>query len=113
MDDALCTCMLIKNLALKIYEAAQKEQLDNFSCFFIILLLFFFKIIFQKIVSRISSRVSNSLDPDQARHFVWPDQDPNYLQRLFANECSLVDKDKSVSDLFVCLNRKYCCANQE
>ena len=28
-------------------------------------------------------RVSNSLNPDQARHFVsWPDLDPNCLHRL-------------------------------
>ena len=29
--------------------------------------------------------VSNRLDPDQARHFVGPDLDPNYLQRLSAD----------------------------
>ena len=29
-------------------------------------------------------RVSNSLDPDQARHFVGPDLGPNCLQRLLA-----------------------------
>ena len=29
-------------------------------------------------------RVSNSLDPDQARHFVGPDLGPNCLQRLSA-----------------------------
>ena len=31
-------------------------------------------------------RVSNSLDPDQARHFVEPDLGPNYLQRLSADD---------------------------
>ena len=30
-------------------------------------------------------RVSNSLDPDQARHFVGPDLGPNCLQRLSAD----------------------------
>ena len=30
-------------------------------------------------------RVSNSLDPDQARHFVRPDLGPNCLQRLSAD----------------------------
>ena len=30
-------------------------------------------------------RVSNSLDADQARHFVGPDLGPNYLQRLSAD----------------------------
>ena len=33
-------------------------------------------------------QVSNSLDPDQARHFVGPDLGPNCLQRLSAdNKC--------------------------
>ena len=30
-------------------------------------------------------QVSNSLDPDQARHFVGPDLGPNCLQRLSAD----------------------------
>ena len=33
-------------------------------------------------------RVSNSLDPDQARHFVVPDLGPNCLQRLSADNKS-------------------------
>ena len=33
--------------------------------------------------------MSNSLDPDLARHFVWPDQGPNYLQRLAADDTKL------------------------
>ena len=33
-------------------------------------------------------RVSNSLNPDQARHFVWPDLGPNCLQRLAADDTS-------------------------
>ena len=33
-------------------------------------------------------RESNSLDPDQARHFVGPDLGPNYLQRLSAGDRS-------------------------
>ena len=32
--------------------------------------------------------VSNSLDPDQARHFVGPDLGPNGLQRLLADDTS-------------------------
>ena len=31
-------------------------------------------------------RVSNSLDPDQARHYVWPVLDPNCLHRLSADD---------------------------
>ena len=30
----------------------------------------------------------NSMDPDQARHFVEPNLDPNYLQRLSADDSS-------------------------
>ena len=33
-------------------------------------------------------RVSNSLDPDQARHIVWPDLGPNCLQCLSADNTS-------------------------
>ena len=40
----------------------------------------FFKNILQEIID-----VSNSLDPDQAQHFVMPDLGPNCLQRLFAD----------------------------
>ena len=33
-------------------------------------------------------RVSNNLDPDQARHFVGPDLGPNCLQRLSSDDTS-------------------------
>ena len=33
-------------------------------------------------------RVSNSLDPDKAQHFVGPDLGPNCLQRLLAYAAS-------------------------
>ena len=36
----------------------------------------------------ILNRVSNSLDPDQAHHFVRPDLGPNCLQRLSADDKS-------------------------
>ena len=32
--------------------------------------------------------IANSLDPDQGRRFVGPDLDPNYLQRLSADDTS-------------------------
>ena len=48
---------------------------------------FFQNQLFQKILSWIPS-VSNSLDPDQARHFVGPDLGPNCLQRLSADDNS-------------------------
>ena len=48
-------------------------------------LLIFSKSTFWKISFRNSIRVSNSLDPDQARHFVRSDLGPNCLQRLSAD----------------------------
>ena len=42
---------------------------------------------FKKILSGKPS-VSNSLDPDQSRHFVGTDLGPNSLQRLSADETS-------------------------
>ena len=41
-----------------------------------------------KLPSRNSIRVSNSLDPDQDRHYVRPDLSPNCLQRLSAGNKS-------------------------
>ena len=44
---------------------------------------------FLEISSSNTFRVSNSLDPDQARHFVGPGLGPNCLQRLSADDTSL------------------------
>ena len=46
----------------------------------------FLKITFSKNSFRNTIKVSNSLNPDQARHFVGPDLDPNCLQRLSADD---------------------------
>ena len=54
---------------------------------FCCLLIFFFKINFFKIFSFSNTiKGSNSLDPDQAQHFVGPDLDPNCLQWLSAGK---------------------------
>ena len=42
--------------------------------------------------------MSNSLDPDQARHFVGPDQVPNCLQRLSADNVSKELNTKQLVD---------------
>ena len=47
---------------------------------------FFFKINVSKIYFRNTIRVSNSLEPDQDRHYVGPDLGPNCLQRLSAED---------------------------
>ena len=44
------------------------------------------KIIFKTNRFRNTIRVSNSLDPDQARRFVGPDLGPNCLQMLYADD---------------------------
>ena len=49
---------------------------------------FFSKSTFSKNSFRNTIRVSNSLDPDQAQHFVGPDLGPNCLQRLSADDTS-------------------------
>ena len=45
-------------------------------------------------------RVSNSLDPDQARHFVGPDLGPNCLQRLSADIAGKELNTKQLVDTF-------------
>ena len=49
------------------------------------MLLFFSKSIFSKNSFRNTIRVSNSLDPDQAKNFVGPDLVPNCLQKISAD----------------------------
>ena len=63
----------------------------NFACFFVVCRLFFFFFFlktFSKQSFRNNIRVSNSLDPDQARCFVGPGLGPNCLQKLSAYDNS-------------------------
>ena len=73
------------NLGLSIKDAEWLTLclLGNFTYFFVVCCCFFQNQLFWKI-----SSVSNSLDPDQARHFVRPDLSPNCLQRLLADVTS-------------------------
>ena len=49
-------------------------MLGHFACFFVVCgFFFFFLIFFSKESFRNTISLSNSLDPDQARHFVQPD----------------------------------------
>ena len=66
--------------------------------------IYFSKSSFPKHSFRNIIRVSNSLDPDQARHLVGPDLGPNCLPRLSADGASrqrVNNADKSNSS--VCL----------
>ena len=67
---------------------------------------FFLKSTFSKKSFRNTIRVSNSLDPDQARHFVGPDLDPNCLQRLSADDTSR--QIQLHSDLSLCCFNTIC-----
>ena len=62
-------------------------MLGNFSRFFVIC-RFFSKSTFLKNSLRNAITVSNSLDPDQDRHYVGPDLGPNCLQWLSADDTS-------------------------
>ena len=59
-------------------------------CYMLLLLSagFFQNQLFSKNSFRNTIRVSNGLDPDQHRHSVGPDLDPNCLQRLSADDTS-------------------------
>ena len=57
-------------------------MLSNFACFSVVRLVgFFSNSTFLGNSFKSTIRMSSSLDPDQARHFVGPDLDPNCLQR--------------------------------
>ena len=60
----------------------------------LVLLTFFFKKSFRN-----TFRLSNSLDPDQDRHFVSPDLGPNCLQRLSVDDKSHHKHGKRFKDL--------------
>ena len=64
------------------------EQVSNFAYSFVAA-DFFSKSTFSKKNFRNTIRVSYSLDPDQAPHFVGPDLSPNCLQRLSADNTSI------------------------
>ena len=60
--------------------------LDNFSYIYFCRLPFSFKINLLKNSFRNTIRMSNSLDPDQARRFIGSDLGPNCLPRLSADD---------------------------
>ena len=66
-------------------EYSEKEKTNESA--FCRLLIFLKSSFLKKILSGLPS-VSNSLDPDQARHFVGPDLGPNCLQKLSADDTS-------------------------
>ena len=61
----------------------------------------FFKITFSKYAFRSPIRVSNSLDPNQDRHFVGPDLRPTCLQRLSPDDKTSSLAKKKVTRLLL------------
>ena len=82
----------IKNCA-----AFSCNALGNFACFFVVCRFFSKSTFLKNSFSNFNTntiRVSNSLDPDQAQHFVEPHLGPNCLQKLSADDTSsLVGKE--------------------
>ena len=75
-------------------------MLGNFRAF-CRLLIFFSKYTFSKNSFRNTIRVSISLDPGQARHFVGPGLDPNCLQRLSSNDTSNIELELQVRHFII------------
>ena len=74
------------NILYSKYLPLTLSMLGNFACFFLVCgFFFFFKSTFSKKSFRNTIRVSNSLDPDQARRYVELDLGPNCLQRSSAD----------------------------
>ena len=75
------------HILVVIFQLLTLRHLGNFSCF-LLSAVFSQNQIFGENSVRITIRVSNSLDPDQAHHFVWPDLGQNCLQKLSADQTS-------------------------
>ena len=69
---------------------------------------FFLNKLFQKSSFRNTIRVSNSLDPDQAPHFVGSDLGPNYLQRLSADDKSSIARKELKVDPKSVVSKQTC-----
>ena len=94
-SQCLDSCDVTKNMIVSLTLPPGK--------FFILFcrLLIFFKITYLKKIFMNTIKVSNSLDPDQARHFVRPDLGPNCLQRLSADDTSRLRVNASSQNSFL------------
>ena len=89
------------HLSFKYYAAISFNSLCLLGNFFMLFAVcrFFSKSAFTKNSFRNTIRVSNSLDQDQARHFVRRDLGPNCLQRLPPDDTTQVGKEMFITTL--------------
>ena len=73
----------LNNIHVYLGQGLHCSQVTDYACFSS---LFFFQNNLE--FFRNTIKVSNSLDPDQARHLVVSDLGPTYLQRLSASNTS-------------------------
>ena len=81
--------------SIKLYQIQHELTLcllSKFHAFCLLICLFFSKSTFSKNSFWNTIRVSNSLDPEMAQHFVEPDLGPNSLQMLSADNTGLFVK---------------------
>ena len=85
-----------KLLSVKPFTGVHVNSLSTGSfCMLFLRLLFFFEINISKKTFRDIIRVSNSLDPDQTRHFFRPDLGLNCLQCLSADNTINLGKERT------------------
>ena len=86
-------CLFAQGISIKPLHTRKKNHI-------FVVCLYFSKLSFSRNYFRNIKRVTNSVDPDQARHFVGPDLDPNCLYRLSAEGiCGL--RVKAATELFI------------
>ena len=92
------SCLCFNSIFVDSLEISTLCMLDNISC----MLFLSSADCFRNDYIRNTIRVSNSLDPDQARQFVGPDLGPNCLKRLSA------EADRFLLVHCLCKLRMYC-----
>ena len=74
----------LNNIHVYLGQGLHRSQVTDYACFPVVYFFFQNNLEF----FRNTIKVSNSLDPDQARHLVVSDLGPTYLQRLSASDTS-------------------------
>ena len=106
----LLKCRVASNIShwLKVHSRGSKNTYLRKKCIWISIWIFQYCFHYTFTVNRCAIfyflnteffntiRVSNSLDPDQTRHFIGPDLGPNCLQRLSADNKSCPWRAKSL-----------------